>query len=41
MVSGGDNPTGDPCEAMHYHGFIGKEKEAVAMITDWIRKPSN
>ena len=41
MVNGGGNPTGDPCEAMHYHGFVGMEKEAVAMITDWIKKPSN
>lgn len=41
MVSGGGNPSGDPCEAMHYHGFIGMEKEAVAMITDWIKKPAN
>jgi pimeloyl-ACP methyl ester carboxylesterase len=41
MVNGGGNPSGDPCEAMHYHGFVGMEKEAVAMITDWIKKPSN
>ena len=41
MVNGGGNPSGDPCEAMHYHGFVGTEKEAVAMITDWIKKPSN
>lgn len=41
MVNGGGNPTGDPCEAMHYHGFIGMEKEAVALITDWIKRPTN
>jgi len=41
MVNGGGNPSGDPCEAMHYHGFVGMEKEAVAMMTDWIKKPTN
>lgn len=41
MVNGGANPAGYPCEAMHYHGFIGMEKEAVALITDWIKKPAN
>lgn len=39
MMQGGDAPRGDPCEAMHYHGFIGIEKEAVQVITDWIRNP--
>lgn len=41
MVNGGGNPTGDPCKALHYHGYIGMEKEAVALITDWIKRPSN
>jgi pimeloyl-ACP methyl ester carboxylesterase len=41
MVNRGGNPSGDPCGAMHYHGFIGMEKEAVAMITEWIKKPLN
>lgn len=41
MVDGGTNPSGDPCEAMHYHGFVGMEREAVAAITDWIKQPSN
>lgn len=40
LVSGGDNPTGDPCEALHYHGFIGMEKPAVDLITAWIKNPS-
>lgn len=41
MLDGGDNPTGDPCEALHYHGFIGIEATAVQQIADWIkaRKP--
>lgn len=41
MVNGGANPVGDPCEGQHYHGFIGMEKEAVAMIANWIKKPTN
>lgn len=39
MVNGGSNPQGDPCEGQHYHGFIGMEKEAVGIISDWIKKP--
>lgn len=41
MVSGGENPTGDPCAGQHWHGFIGMEKEAVNIITTWIKNPSN
>jgi len=39
MVSGGANPEGNPCEALHWHGFIGMEKEAVDIIAAWIRNP--
>ena len=38
MVDGGANPTGDVCAALHWHGFIGMEKEAVDLIGDWIRQ---
>jgi hypothetical protein len=31
MVSGGENPIGDPCEARHFHGFIGIEKSTVEL----------
>lgn len=41
MVNGGANPSGDPCEALHYHGFVGMEKEAVTLITDWLKRPTN
>lgn len=41
MVSGGENPTGDVCEALHWHGFIGMEREAVDLIGNWIRNPVN
>lgn len=39
FVSGGANPTGDPCAALHWHGFIGMEAEAVGMIAEWIAAP--
>jgi predicted alpha/beta-hydrolase family hydrolase len=41
MVTGGANPSGDPCEAMHYHGFIGQEKEVVDLMADWMKNPVN
>lgn len=40
IVSGGENPSGDPCEGQHYHGFIGMEKEAVDIIANWIKNPT-
>ena len=40
MVNGGADPRGDPCEAFHWHGYIGMEKEAVTLISDWIKKPT-
>ena len=40
MVNGGENPTGNACEALHYHGFIGIEKPTVETITNWIKNPS-
>jgi pimeloyl-ACP methyl ester carboxylesterase len=39
MVDGGGDPRGDPCEALHWHGFIGMEKEAVDIIGNWIKNP--
>lgn len=41
MVSGGDNPTGDPCNEFHYHGYVGMEKDAVETIAAWIKSPIN
>lgn len=41
MVSGGENPTGNVCEALHWHGFIGAEREAVDLIANWIKNPVN
>jgi len=39
IVTGGDNPTGDPCGAHHWHGFIGMERQAVREISEWIKEP--
>jgi len=41
MVDGGADPTGDECDAQHWHGFIGMEREAVDQIAGWIRSPAN
>ena len=40
LVSGGDGASGDPCEALHYHGFIGMERDAVGLIANWVIHPS-
>jgi pimeloyl-ACP methyl ester carboxylesterase len=40
MVDAGANPTGDECGALHWHGFIGAEKETVDIIGGWIRATS-
>lgn len=40
-VSGGTEPSGDPCGNQHYHGFIGMEEKAVTDIAAWINKPSS
>jgi len=39
LVEGGGWPRGKPCQALHYHGYIGMETEAVKDITDWIADP--
>lgn len=39
MVDGGNSPSGDVCHALHWHGFIGMEEEAVQQIVQWIRQP--
>jgi pimeloyl-ACP methyl ester carboxylesterase len=41
MLSGGENPTGPVCEALHWHGFIGMEREAVNLMADWIKAPTS
>jgi len=39
VVEGGENPSGNPCEALHWHGFIGMESRAVKDVGGWIRQP--
>jgi pimeloyl-ACP methyl ester carboxylesterase len=39
MVNGGAGASGDPCEPLHWHGFIGMDKEAVDIIADWMKNP--
>ena len=41
LVDGGGGATGPACEALHYHGYIGMEPEAVRLIADWIREPKS
>jgi pimeloyl-ACP methyl ester carboxylesterase len=38
-VEGGKNPTGSPCEAFHYHGYVGIESDVVRQIANWIFQP--
>lgn len=40
LAEGGSDPQGDPCEALHYHGFINMEREAVRLVTDWVKNPA-
>ncbi len=40
MVSGGEGATGDPCEPLHHHGFVGMQQEVVDLIAGWILAPS-
>ena len=41
MLDGGSEPQGAACEALHWHGYIGMEKQAVDAIAAWIAAPSN
>ena len=40
FVKGGSGISGDPCEAMHYHGYRGMEDEVVDLIAAWIIMPA-
>jgi len=40
LVNGGSDPSGNVCEAEHWHGYIHMEAEAVALIAGWIQQPS-
>jgi len=42
LVKGGGPPSdeGDECNARHWHGFVGMEKEATDLISSWIDNPA-
>jgi pimeloyl-ACP methyl ester carboxylesterase len=40
MVSGGSGATGNPCEPMHYHGYVGMQEATVDRIAAWILAPA-
>lgn len=39
LATDGADPSGDPCGALHWHGFSGMEKQAVDSIAEWIGNP--
>ena len=41
LVEGGSGPTGSPCGATHWHGYINYEPETVRLIAEWMKNPSN
>jgi hypothetical protein len=41
MLEGGAGARGNPCEAFHWHGFIGMEQQAVDAMAAWIQHPVN
>ncbi len=40
LVTAGSGESGDPCEPMHFHGYIGAEQDVVDMIAAWIARPA-
>lgn len=41
IVNGGGGESGNPCEPLHFHGFIGMENDAVDQIARWIFNPTD
>jgi pimeloyl-ACP methyl ester carboxylesterase len=41
FVNGGAGATGNPCEPLHHHGFVGMQEEVVDLIAQWIVHPTN
>jgi pimeloyl-ACP methyl ester carboxylesterase len=39
-LRGGTDPKGNPCEALHRHGFVGMENEVVELIAAWLKHPA-
>ena len=40
FVTGGSGASGNPCEPLHHHGFVGMQDAAVDLIAAWIIKPT-
>jgi pimeloyl-ACP methyl ester carboxylesterase len=40
LVAGGAGATGDPCEPLHHHGFVGMRQQVVETIANWIINPA-
>ncbi len=38
-VEGGTNLSSNPCKALTYHGFYGRDSEVIGKILDWIGSP--
>jgi len=41
IVSSGEKPSGNACEALHWHGYVGMEREAAGVIAGWVKTPAN
>jgi pimeloyl-ACP methyl ester carboxylesterase len=39
LVTEGGGESGDACEALHFHGYIGAEQSTVDLIARWIQSP--
>lgn len=41
IVDGGADPRGDPCEAFHWHSYVGMEAAFVDLVARWIKRPTS
>lgn len=40
LLDGGAGASGDPCEPLHHHGYVGMQQEVVDAIAEWILRPA-
>jgi hypothetical protein len=40
FVQGGEGASGNPCEPMHHHGFVGIREQVVDTVAEWVLKPT-
>jgi dienelactone hydrolase len=38
IIKGGDAGSGDPCQAISHHGFLGQDDVVVRMVIGWLKK---